>query len=170
MVANGGINPGATTFVNWSTTSPAAWQEHGGPFGYTLPPPGVTWDGDESVPTRSSYDALVLDACESFSPFPVTHDATIEESGNEIGAFHGVDNSTLDHTGYCNFSYKARATGENGKVSDFLFSRKGQCHLLWSQLVALTLAADPQGSRAQGFRGSGFRKFKGVRVRELLNL
>ena len=70
------------------------------------------------------YDALVLDACESFSPFPVTHDATIEESGNEIGAFHGVDNSTLDHTGYYNFSYKARATGENGKVSDFLFSGK----------------------------------------------
>ena len=50
VVANGGINPGATTFVNWSTTSPAAWQEHGGPFGYTLPPPGVTWDGDEIVP------------------------------------------------------------------------------------------------------------------------
>ena len=123
IVANGGVNGDPGTFVEWSTTSAAASEEHGGPYGYPLPGPGVTWDGDDLYHTII-YDALVLNACENFPVFPVEHDALIENNGSEIGAFHGSDNSTLDHTGYYNFSYKARATGVNGKVSDFLFSGK----------------------------------------------
>ena len=57
------------------------------------------------------YDALVFNACESFAAFPVDHDASIEDNGSEIGAFHGIDNSTLDHTGFYNFSYTGSSDG-----------------------------------------------------------
>jgi hypothetical protein len=122
-VTNGGVVPDADTFVRWTTTGAAAAQEHGGPFGYTVPPPGATWDGDDIYHTII-YDALVLNACESFAPFPVDHEAVIDDGGNELGTFHGVDNTTLDHTGFYNFSYKVRATGVNGRVSDFKFAGK----------------------------------------------
>ena len=49
---------------------------------------------------------------------------SIEDNGSEIGAFNGSDDSTLNHTGFYNFSYTARATGMNGKVSNFRFSGK----------------------------------------------
>lgn len=134
IVAGTGVSTGATTFVHWTTTSPAAWQENGGPYGYSLPAPGDTWDGDELYHSII-YDALVLNACESFGPFPVTHDASIEKNGAGIGAFHGVDNTTLDHTGYYNFKYKVRATSMNGNASDFVFA--GQVSVTCSGLVAL---------------------------------
>ena len=47
IVANGGVDGDPSTFVQWLTTSSAASVEHGGPYGYVLPPPGVTWDGDD---------------------------------------------------------------------------------------------------------------------------
>jgi hypothetical protein len=134
VIDNGGVIPSTTTFVQWLTTSAAASQEKGGPYGYTLPLPGVTWDEDDLYHTLI-YDALVLDACETFGVFPVTHDASIEVSGSEIGAFHGVDNSTLDHTGFYNFNYQARAFGVNGKISDFRFS--GRVSVTCSGLNAL---------------------------------
>jgi hypothetical protein len=134
VVANGGVSGDPDAFVEWSTTSPAASMEHGGPYGYPLPPPGVTWDGDDLY-HAVLYDALVLNACDAFPVFPVTHDAVIQQDGADIGAFHGVDNSTLNHTGYYNFSYKARATGEAGKVSDFQFS--GKINVTCSGLNAL---------------------------------
>ena len=112
---------------------PRRWST-GGPYGYPLPGPGVTWDEDDLYHTLI-YDALVLNACENFPLFPVEHDALIEDSGDEIGAFHGSDNSTLDPTGYYNFSYTARATGVNGKVSDFHFS--GKVNVTCSGLNAL---------------------------------
>ena len=74
IVANGGVNGDPFTFVEWLTTSSAASVEHGGPYGYILPPPGVTWDGDDLY-HMVIYDALVFNACESFSSFPVEHDA-----------------------------------------------------------------------------------------------
>jgi hypothetical protein len=134
VVANGGVNGYPYTFVEWSTTSAAASVEKGGPYGYPLPPPSGIWDGDDLYHTLL-YDALVFNACESFSPFPVAHDAVVEEAGSEIGAFHGVDNATLDHTGFYNFSYKVRATGLGGKVSDFRFS--GKVNVTCSGLNAL---------------------------------
>lgn len=122
-IANGGILPDTDMFVRWTTTGSAASEERGGPYGYTLPAPGVSWDGEELY-HAILYDALVLNACESFSPFPVIHDAEIEDGAIEIGAFHGVDNTTLDHTGFYNFTYKVRATGMNGRISDFRFAGK----------------------------------------------
>jgi hypothetical protein len=121
IIDNGGVTPGTNTFVQWTTTSPAAWEEKGGPYAYSLPPPGITWD-DEQIYHSVIYDALVLDACDSFPVFPVTHDALILRNGGEIGAFHGVDNNTLNHTGFYNFNYTARATSLSGRVSDFHFS------------------------------------------------
>jgi hypothetical protein len=123
VVDGGGINPGTNTFVKWLTTSPTASQQNGGPYGYTLPPPGGVWSGDE-IYHSILYDALVLDACEAFPPvFVVDHDAAIERGGVQLGAFNGFDNTTITHTGFYTFSYKVRAT-ENGKVSDFRFSGK----------------------------------------------
>ena len=134
VVSNGGVSGDPVKFVQWLTSSAAASVEHGGPYFYTLPPPGVVWDGDDLYHTII-YDALVFNACGSFGAYPVTHDASIEESGSEIGAFHGVDNSTLDHTGFYNFTYAARATGTNGGVSDFRFS--GKVNVTCSGLNAL---------------------------------
>jgi hypothetical protein len=121
IVAGGGVSGDPYAFVEWLTTSSAASIETGGPYGYPLPPPGVTWD---DLYHAVIYDAIVFNACESFSAFPVDHDASIEGNGVEIGAFHGVDASTLNHTGYYNFSYKAHATSAGGAVSDFRFSGK----------------------------------------------
>jgi hypothetical protein len=134
IVDNGGVNTDSLTWVEWTTTSAAAALENGGPYDYPLPAPGITWDEDELYHTLI-YDALVFNACESFASFPVQHDAVIETSGIETGAFHGVDNSTLDHTGFYNFSYTARASGANGKVSDFRFS--GKVNVTCSGLNAL---------------------------------
>jgi hypothetical protein len=132
IVAGGGVNGDPYALVEWLTTSADASVEHGGPYGYALPPPGETWD---DLYHAVIYDALVFNACESFSGFAVTHDATIENNGNEIGAFHGVDASTLDHTGFYNFSYKAQATAPGGNVSDFRFS--GKVNVVCSGLNAL---------------------------------
>jgi hypothetical protein len=132
-IANGGVND-TTTFVEWTTTSAAASVENGGPYGYPLPTPGNTWDGDDLYHTLI-YDALVFNACGSFAVFPVTHDAVIDNALGQIGAFHGVDNSTLNHTGFYNFSYTVRATALGGKVSDFRFA--GKVNVTCSGLNAL---------------------------------
>ena len=134
VVSHGGVSGDPVKFVQWVTSSPSASVENGGPYFYSLPPPGVVWDGDDLYHTVI-YDALVFNACGSFPAYPVTHDASIEESGSEIGAFHGVDNSTLDHTGFYNFNYAARATSTTGGVSDFRFS--GKVNVTCSGLVAL---------------------------------
>jgi len=134
IVANGGVNGDPFAFVEWTTTSSAASVENGGPYGYPLPPAGTTWSGDDLY-MPVIYDALVFNACDSFASFPVRHDAVIENGPSDIGAFHGVDNSTLDHTGFYNFSYTARATGAGGKVSDFRFS--GKVNVVCSCLNAL---------------------------------
>ena len=133
IVAGGGVSGDPASFVEWSTTGSAASVENGGPYFYPLPGPGTTWDTDDLYHTVL-YDALVFNACDSFAPFPVSHDALIENGGSEIGAFHGVDNTTLDHTGFYNFSYTARATA-GAKVSDFRFS--GKVNVTCSGLNAL---------------------------------
>jgi hypothetical protein len=65
----------------------------------------------------------------------VDHLATIEGNGMQIGAFHGVDAATLDHTGYYTFSYKALATAPGAKVSNFRFA--GKVNVVCSGLNAL---------------------------------
>jgi hypothetical protein len=129
VIANGGVNTGPT--VTWETDGSAASIELGGPYDLWLPAP----NGTDNEHAWLIYDALVFDACESFPTFPVVHDATIEQNGASLGAFHGVDNTTLDHTGYYNFNYTVRATGMNGRVSDFHFS--GRVNVTCSGLVTL---------------------------------
>ena len=134
IVSNGGVAvAGLNPLVEWATTGSAASVENGGPYGYTLPGPGTTWNN--FGPHTILYDALQFNACNGFAAFPITHDAVIESSGNPIGAFHGVDNTTINHTGFYNFSYTVRAKDYSGGVSDFRFS--GKVNATCSGLAAL---------------------------------
>jgi hypothetical protein len=117
-VANGGIDDPSAS-LTWATTSPAASDEEGGPYLVGLPTPGPPVFSQILI-----YDALVNDACESFSPFPIDHLVSIMDADGEIGAFHGVDNSTVDATGFYNIHYTIRATNAAGAVSDIHFSGK----------------------------------------------
>jgi hypothetical protein len=128
VIANGGVN--TFPLVRWLTAGSAADLQNDESVA-NLPVPNGTWNADDVL----IYDALVFDACESFTTFPVVHDAAIEFNFANIGMFHGVDNTTLDHTGYYNFNYTVRATGINGRVSDFHFS--GTVNVLCSGLLAL---------------------------------
>lgn len=71
------------------------------------------------------YDALQLNACDSFGAFPIQHDAVINWTGGPIDAFFsGIDSTTVDHTGFYSFTYLIRATDARGGVSIFRFSGK----------------------------------------------
>lgn len=128
VITNGGVETtgvGDFIFVNWTTTGTQADVENGGPYGWTLPGPGQTYD--EFDPHGGSnglliYDALVIGACGSFSSFPVEHNSKVTEVGDEIGLFLGIDNSTINSTGYYNLNYTVSATDGVGGVSDFHFS------------------------------------------------
>lgn len=140
VVANGGVEtePDDVVFVNWRTIGPEADVENGGPYGWVLPGPGQTYDnfGPHGGPFGLMiYDALVFGACESLTSFDVQHEAAITESGVDIGSFVGVDNTTIDATGYYNLHYTVRATDSDGGVSDFHFS--GKANVICSGLNAL---------------------------------
>lgn len=130
VVAGGGVETmgGDVSFVNWFTTSTAADVEQTGPFAWSLPEPGETWQDISHFGGGGGlliYDALVLNACNTFSSFPIEHTVTIvRQDGTELGEFQGIDNSTLDATGFYNLSYSVRAEDEDGGVSDFHFSGK----------------------------------------------
>jgi hypothetical protein len=124
-VANGGVQTTdlEPTFVNWITAGSAADAEKGGPYSWPLPGPGQTYDTSTAGVGSNGlliYDALVLNGCAAFSSFPVEHQATATEyGGNTIGSFMGVDDSTIDATGYYNLSYTIRAEDSAGGISDF---------------------------------------------------
>lgn len=127
IVANGGADVASSGLVRWLTTGSMADVENGGPYGWTLPGPGQTYSefGPHGSPSGLLiYDALVFNACGSFSSFPVDHEATATESGATIGSFMGTDNSTIDSTGYYNLSYTIRAEDSSGGVSDFRIEGK----------------------------------------------
>lgn len=134
IVAGGGVSVGALNpLLEWTTTGSAASVERGGPYYWPLPGPGATWNNFGPHPII--YDALQFNTCDSFGAFPIQHDAVIEDGGVSIGAFHGVDNTTVNHTGFYNFSYTARARDTRGGVSDFRFS--GKVNATCSGLAAL---------------------------------
>jgi hypothetical protein len=122
VVANGGVDPDQDILLWWATintgTVPVFPLVESGTAATALPEPGETaYEGDNLV----MYDAIVYGACESLSAFRIDHTASIKEGGAfgvELGAFHGVDNSTLDSTGFYNFRYTVRAKVDSG-VSDF---------------------------------------------------
>ena len=122
IVANGGADVASSGLVRWLTTGSTADVENGGPYHWTLPGPGQTYSefGPHGSPSGLLiYDALVFNACGSFTSFPVDHEATATEAGATIGSFMGTDNSTIDSTGYYNLSYTIRAEDSSGGVSDF---------------------------------------------------
>jgi hypothetical protein len=140
VVANDGVqtSPTEVVFVNWTTTGSTAYVEEGGLYVFPLPEPGQTYDS--STPGFGPhglliYDALVLNACGSFSSFPVEHEGTITESGDAIGSFAGVDNSTIDSTGYYNLGYTIHAEDSDGGVSNFHI--RGEARAICSGLNSL---------------------------------
>jgi len=121
-VTGGGVlgDDVAGDIVTWTTHSPAASVELGGPYGWGLPRAGETWS-DTSL---TVYDALVFGACGTFSSFPVAHTAIASDALVEVGRFEGADNTTLTHTGFYNMSYTITAQDTAGRVSKFVFSGK----------------------------------------------
>jgi hypothetical protein len=125
IVANGGVDLGIYSWPWVSSTSGSAADVETDPTGFILPKPGEPPWVDENVYLLRLYDALVFNACDTFSGFPVDHTSTILASdGSELGVFHGVDNSTLDELGFYTFQYTIRVEGAGGRVSDFHFSGK----------------------------------------------
>jgi len=149
VVKPGVAVPAFNRHVNWHTTGPESDAENGGvevgELGdgsqWSLPLPGafLTYSG------LLIYDALVFGACESLTSFDVQHEATIvefiESQHVALGSFVGVDNTTIDSTGYYNLNYTVRATDSNGGVSDFHFS--GKADVICSGLDALPEAPFP---------------------------
>ncbi len=124
IVANGGLDLGISPWPwVWQTSSSAASVETAG-SSFILPKPGEPPWTDENVYLIRLYDALVFNACQAFTGFPVDHRTSIREDGVEIAAFHGVDASTLDATGFYNFQFTVRAGDAEGRISDFHFSGK----------------------------------------------
>ena len=130
VIANGGVETDSADdweFVNWTTTGADADIENSGPYGWSLPAPGQTYDSFGPHGGSSGlmiYDALVFNACGSLSSFPVEHEGIVTESGAVIGSFSDTDNSTINSTGYYNLNYTVRATDNDGGVSDVHFSGK----------------------------------------------
>jgi hypothetical protein len=111
-------------YVETLTTSSAASVEHeAGSYSFDGPQPGGTLHFDYAV---LMYDALVYNACDSFSVFPVEHTASLHTPlpSADLGAtFHGVDNSTVDSTGFYNFHYTVRLI-VGDRISNIHFSGK----------------------------------------------
>lgn len=91
----------------WDTHSPAASQENSH-AGYWI-------EGAEELDENGYfhnplliYSALILDACDSFSSFPVTHETHVEHSELQDHLFSATDNTTLDATGFYTFDYTFR--------------------------------------------------------------
>lgn len=127
-IENGGVETeldddgGDFETVTWTTTGAEADVENGGPHTWILPGPAQTLN--YSPGGLFIYDALVFNACGSFSSFPVEHESTLEQDFGTIGSFLGTDNSTIDSTGFYNLNYTVRAEDSDGGVSDFHFSGK----------------------------------------------
>jgi hypothetical protein len=122
IVANEGVDLGIFDWPwTWTGTGSAASVEFTD-GAYILPTPGQVWVDNTSYLFRL-YDALVFNACASFSGFPIEHTSSIHRSdGSVINDFHGVDNTTLDELGFYNFQFSVRVEGDRGRVSNFRFS------------------------------------------------
>jgi hypothetical protein len=134
---HGPIDPAAaeTMDLRWETTGSAADLE-------------IT---DESIDAKSAvlgtwilpnpvviYDALVLGACETLNSFPVDHYAFLDWNGVPIGAFHGVDNSTIDSTGFYTFKYSLPAQVEQFLDMDAsIFTLSGKVNVTCTGLSSL---------------------------------
>ena len=97
------------------TSSSAASVQNGSyEFDSNLPP-GQDWVLTDKAWLPAGglvlYDALIFNACETFSSFPVEHSVSVVDMTATYGtwtAFHGVDVSTLSSLGFYSFQYKLR--------------------------------------------------------------
>jgi hypothetical protein len=127
-VANGGVEANSDRALWWTITNtgtvPIFLVNESGTSAAPLPPFG---EPDDEADDRVIYEAIAFGACENLSSFHIDYTASIREGGAfgaELGAFHGVDTSTLDATGFYNFSHTIHATAADGGVSDFHLSGK----------------------------------------------
>jgi hypothetical protein len=138
VAGHGGIEPfqGIAMDLRWETTSSAADLElpyvaiganSAVPGTWTLPNPVVI------------YDALVFGACETLNSFPVDHFAFVDWNVVPIGAFHGVDNSTIDSTGFYTFKYNIPAQLDNGSgdLDASIFTLSGKVNVTCTGLNSL---------------------------------
>ncbi len=58
------------------------------------------------------YDALILNACDDFSSFPVSHEADFDPVSAIAMPFIGFDDSTIDSTGFYQFNYEIPVDGD----------------------------------------------------------
>lgn len=107
------------------TSSSAASVENGlYEFDSNLPAGQDEWFNDKVwLPAGGLvlYDALVFNACETFSSFPVEHSVSVVDMSANYGtwtAFHGVDASTLSSLGFYGFKYKLRVSINGGPAPD----------------------------------------------------
>lgn len=133
VIADEGVDTDLGPYVHWITTGTEADVENG--FGYISPLPGPGGMENFGGDSLMIYDALVFNACGSFSSFPVTHQSELFEDGDiTLGLFIAFNDSTIDSTGFYNLKYTVRANNPNG-VSDFHFS--GKASVTCSALNAL---------------------------------
>jgi hypothetical protein len=139
VVAGAGVTD--ECWAVWESHSTAASVEKGGPVWWPLPPPGQMFNS--FGPHSTIYAGLIDNGCGNTPSFPIEHLCRVGEwqigqgsdSFVEIGAFHGVDSSTIQPTGYWTFAYTVRAKGTNGSVSDFKF--RGNVPAICSSLKSL---------------------------------
>jgi hypothetical protein len=87
--------------------------------------------------TAVIYDALIFGACESLNSFPVDHYAFLDWDGVPIGAFHGVDNSTIDSTGFYTFKYDVPASVGAFDMDASIFTLSGTVNVTCTGLSSL---------------------------------
>lgn len=138
VVSGGGVTD--QCWVIFNSHSTLATVEKGGPFWWPLPSPGELSHFDYH---NVIYQGLINDGCENTPSFPIEHYCRVGvwQAGQDMsdfvesGTFHGVDNSTIQPTGYWTFAYTVRARGTNGGVSDFKF--RGIVSAICSSLKSL---------------------------------
>jgi hypothetical protein len=84
------------------------------------------------------YDALVLNACDGFSSFPVSHEADFDPDGFPTMPFSGFDDSTIDSTGFYQFSYAILVDGdEMGPPYETRLNMSGKVSVLCTSVDTL---------------------------------
>jgi hypothetical protein len=125
-VANGGLTLDQM-FLEWAWDSPLPSVDQSN--GRTVAPPPAPGDTLLFPSYSTIYGQTFLNACAGFTTFPIELTAKmvvstpifpIPDDADLLGSFHGVDHSTIDHTGFYEFAYTVRAEHE-GSISDYHF-------------------------------------------------
>jgi hypothetical protein len=122
IVSGGGV--ASDCWAEWTTSSPIATDQNGGPFQLPAPGPGEVWPVPHS---NGIYQAIVAAGCGNTPVFAVDLESRVKEWDGwlgdpvYIGDFKSFDDMTLVPNGFWTFAYTIRAVGSGGGVSDFRF-------------------------------------------------